>query len=826
MALFSSATMGDVNHKIRDARDKFTTELNTLADQIIAQLPVIVEDIKSKESQLDSYHTTYLQNKAGYVHDDNYQNARFYYSALVGVSSIFSLRYTWCDSSQTTMENNSVAFFDTFIDLITFDLRTNAAACKSQSDRYHTHKNSFNPNDKLQDYNNRLNAFNDWDDVNRVATIDGLYPRAKALYNFLLESLDFLSLLTHEVKPFIGTMDLTIDAALDRIMQYDPASRSEFILNFITIYYDLLKEWMFMTSSKIYNESNNMYVDLPLILNTCRDNEPQKVDFIFRQAPLWEIMILRDFDPRDPDYRFSELTLDESTQFLTKFFVYDYDPRIPIQTISISGSDNAEPEDTAAVFNEWYRFSHDTSGNFPANPSETTSWSYDDSTGIFSSTVNSGTYIGIVSDIQYFRYELECTLSSSSSDDDMIGIIIAFVKDEDNNEHVLSVVRSCGGDGSSWALTYNSYQSSQVILNDGQTLAPPPSGGWSSGGPTKIKVVRDNNLISVTCSQFGSLSLDSNTTISIDLDSDELLEKFKPACSYGYGCHSQQSASFSGISFKATKVSSTYNNDKQPLNVASNSLYTLHILEAATQYYETSYYFSADESSPNGQLSEVLSNISDDKIIILTTFGQEERSLDLLSILHTKYNSNLQDMDLTDKCYMLVGRGYEPPMQEVASSETISFNAVFPGGDLFLESNSPLYKAYLSEHDRSTLHINDHNNRRNTLKKLHSDLIAVLNQQNKEAFEQIDETRDNLEYVLEPDFREVAIVVSTLDTEDQSTINKVILTLANKLSGQGLTLYYPFNKPITLLVSIVGYLKYNITCYLYDLNIDDLIDLR
>ena len=78
------------------------------------------------------------------------------------------------------------------------------------------------------------------------------------------------------------------------------------------------------------------------------------------------------------------------------------------------------------IFNSWYRFSHNSSGNFPAASSELNGWSYNADTDVINCTINSTTYIGFVSSDKYEYYRHEAILSSSSTDDDMIAVVLAF----------------------------------------------------------------------------------------------------------------------------------------------------------------------------------------------------------------------------------------------------------------------------------------------------------------------------------------------------------------------------------------------------------------
>lgn len=214
--------------------------------------------------------------------------------------------------------------------------------------------------------------------------------------------------------------------------------------------------------------------------------------------------------------------------------------------------------DFADVFNNWYRFSHDSTTNQPANSSETQSWRYDADNNRVICTVNSVTHIGFVSKEKYDNYVHEVTLSSTDGDDDAIGVIIAFATDENGIEHTLSVIRRRDGKpylfvqydymkSTSWRIAYKSRLENDDI--DGEPANSSTTGWNRIPNGNRIKVERNGDIIKVYSSPFNSSIIDESSLMTIDLSSDSRLSIFRGACAYGYSCQSQNSSTFSNIKF-------------------------------------------------------------------------------------------------------------------------------------------------------------------------------------------------------------------------------------------------------------------------------------
>lgn len=254
--------------------------------------------------------------------------------------------------------------------------------------------------------------------------------------------------------------------------------------------------------------------------------------------------------------------------------------RFTANAAELSQAQNDKPDQTA-VFNSWYRFSHNTTGVFPANENETTTWSINATTGLIRNTTNSATLIGVVSLETYEDYDLTVRVYSTDNDDDTIAITAAFYKDPVTGaEHTITVARSPGGNSGMWRLMYNFAQGSprEKILEDGNrkvtwgnnasgTLSRADSGyvnnnpGWGNmgafqgtDGSVLIRVKRTGNLIEAWTSHWATPSmLDEATKLSVDLTSNPALGVFVGGSSYGFSSFSQAWSHWDVITFTNPK---------------------------------------------------------------------------------------------------------------------------------------------------------------------------------------------------------------------------------------------------------------------------------
>ena len=206
--------------------------------------------------------------------------------------------------------------------------------------------------------------------------------------------------------------------------------------------------------------------------------------------------------------------------------------------------------DFSEIFNSWKRFSHDRTTNQPASLSETNAWRLDSLNNRIICTVNSVTYIGFISKDKYDVYTHEVTVKSTDSDDDRIGVVVAFATDSNGIEHTISALREMEGPNT-WYLIYDYLKSTSKTI--GSMIIPGDiKKGWSSyPNGSLIRVERNGDIITVYASPFNTNIISPSSKITLDLSSDPKYDIFKGPCAYGYSCMSQNSSTFADIKFNS-----------------------------------------------------------------------------------------------------------------------------------------------------------------------------------------------------------------------------------------------------------------------------------
>lgn len=201
------------------------------------------------------------------------------------------------------------------------------------------------------------------------------------------------------------------------------------------------------------------------------------------------------------------------------------------------------------VFENWYRFSHDKSGKFPANSDELDQWEYDPENDLIKSTINSLTFIGFISEFKYADYTLYSKLTSEVSDDDRMGVVIAFYKDPvTRREYTLSALRD--NESFNWRVVYNYCQGSnygeRIIEDKSEEITD--GGTWNNyeDGST-IKVQRSGNIIKCWTTQNDSTTLVDESLIEFNLEDLDDLGIFKGPQAYGFACMSQKGSTFKNV---------------------------------------------------------------------------------------------------------------------------------------------------------------------------------------------------------------------------------------------------------------------------------------
>ena len=240
------------------------------------------------------------------------------------------------------------------------------------------------------------------------------------------------------------------------------------------------------------------------------------------------------------------------------------------------------------MFDKWKRISHSATSQHPAivpvpdaqpaAPSELDTWEYisdGPDISILRNTTNSISYIGFISPDKYDNYETEIVVNADTNDDDIIGFIAAFAIDENGREHTLSVLRSPKGQ---WLLSYDySNSTGKTLLShyaslkwgNGNYGANATEAGYTETGPTnpdgtgasgwsahpdgtKIYVSRQGNTIVAKTTDVGEALQPyvETATLTFDMSTNELTQKFIRPCSVGYSAQSNPYTTWKTIYFR------------------------------------------------------------------------------------------------------------------------------------------------------------------------------------------------------------------------------------------------------------------------------------
>jgi hypothetical protein len=271
------------------------------------------------------------------------------------------------------------------------------------------------------------------------------------------------------------------------------------------------------------------------------------------------------------------------------------------------------------IFNSFKRFSHggsqtnpegaENNNLVPGQPLQTNSWSYDTIAKRINSTFNTGSTIGLVSQNGYDNYIHTATMGSSVADNDIIGIVIAFMEDPTDlvpnnayklnpadfnwpidvvdslipNQHALTLYRNRNGAVNSYFVAYDYEKLTQQTIIVGNTLPGlyNTTDNWS-GNTVDVKVQRIGDTIKVWTSQFsdapggkGALAF----PLTFTLTSNPVLEKFRGLHSYGFSSRSQAGAFW----------------DNDVFSGSSNNIYDLST-NKVYKYNGTSYVLQTGQS--------------------------------------------------------------------------------------------------------------------------------------------------------------------------------------------------------------------------------------
>lgn len=215
------------------------------------------------------------------------------------------------------------------------------------------------------------------------------------------------------------------------------------------------------------------------------------------------------------------------------------------------------------VFDTWLRTSHNTSLTFPANVSESNSWSYNPETDTIAATINSVTLTGFMSPYQFDEYVFEAILKSTGADDDLIGMCAAFKK-VGGREHTVTVTVTAGGTtpagvfGNIPPTIFITENAMQGVANGYKVLWSQelgvPRANFNTGPdfPSGVRVRIKRTLagmLEVTCTRADGSAWPNPVFTTVELPT-----RFKGKCSIGYVAMSQPASSWENITVPTIKT--------------------------------------------------------------------------------------------------------------------------------------------------------------------------------------------------------------------------------------------------------------------------------
>lgn len=229
------------------------------------------------------------------------------------------------------------------------------------------------------------------------------------------------------------------------------------------------------------------------------------------------------------------------------------------ETDSIKWTEESLGETLAEIYQNGIRFSHNSnSWSNVYSASEANAWYWDDNLQSFVQPQNTSYFTGFVTQNFYDYYTHKVTLRSTGGDNDVNGVVIGFVFDENGHPHTLTALcERVGWTGiQNWALVYDFYLPDQQVLfrtgNGTNGTTPGNSGGsdWKNlANGITVQITKYKNIITATCSDWNSTALNENTKITIDLNNYSWGYLFQGKVRYGYCNISQANSFFQNIEF-------------------------------------------------------------------------------------------------------------------------------------------------------------------------------------------------------------------------------------------------------------------------------------
>ena len=223
---------------------------------------------------------------------------------------------------------------------------------------------------------------------------------------------------------------------------------------------------------------------------------------------------------------------------------------------------NRRPQTPEMIFNSWGRIK----GNIfyankleadAAGDAEATAWYFQNNQVYM--PLNVEPINGFVSNMVFDNYSFECTVSSNNADNDSIGLIGAFHRENGNNYYLCFYANMSGtlpytGIGISYQgadATHTTWDNGSGLLYTGGEFGNTSASsgyGWSNR-TRRLKIERNNDILKFWYSEIDSETLPIDPQFILDLTSDARLLKFRGKKKYGYMTNSQPYSTYKNIVF-------------------------------------------------------------------------------------------------------------------------------------------------------------------------------------------------------------------------------------------------------------------------------------
>ena len=288
---------------------------------------------------------------------------------------------------------------------------------------------------------------------------------------------------------------------------------------------------------------------------------------------------------------------------------------------------NRKPQTPEMIFNNWGRikgnlfYANKTEADL-AGDAEATAW-YFENNQIYM-PLNVEPINGFVSNMEFDNYTFECTITSSHEDNDSIGLIAAFHRENNNNYYLCFYANMSGalpytGIGISYQgadATHTTWDNGSNLLYTGGNFGNSSASaghGWSNK-TRRLKIQRDGDIFKFWFSEIDSEILNTSPQFTIDIKSDPRLLKFRGKKKYGYMTNSQPYSTYKNINFinvgldeniiidysnkKVYRFDNPSNSWKSTTESIQNALgYNMHILNPEGKKYGEDYWYKVTQDN-------------------------------------------------------------------------------------------------------------------------------------------------------------------------------------------------------------------------------------